>query len=340
MRAGVLVEPGRLEVIDVDRPIAGPDEVVLRVHAALTCGTDLKAFRRGHPKWPMPTRFGHEFSGVLAEVGGQVGRFREGDAVMAAPTGPCGECFWCARRQENLCETIMPEMVLGGYAEYVKLPARVVRSNLYSKPENLSFAEAALLEPLSCVLFGLEETRLTPGEVAVVIGGGAIALLHLIVLRLRGLTVWVVARNPARAAAARALGATRVFEGSVPDIDAPLRDSTGGRGADLVIECTGQKDVWEMAPRLARKGAEVILFGGLPAGSRVELDATMIHYDQVRLRSPFHFTPRAVRSAQEMLAQGAFDAGTLLSSTVALDDLPLVFSWMQEGRGIKYVIEP
>ncbi|MGH7821038.1 MAG: zinc-dependent alcohol dehydrogenase [Candidatus Binatia bacterium] len=341
MRAGILIEPGRLELVDVDRPRAGPGEVVLRVRAALTCGTDLKTFRRGHPKWPTPTPLGHEFAGDLAELGQGVVGFREGEAVMTAPTGPCGQCFWCRRRQENLCESLMSTMVLGGYAEYVKLPERVVRANLYSKPKSLAFAEAALLEPLACVLFGLEEVRIGPEDVAVLIGGGAITLLHLMALRQRGLSdLWVVTRNPRRAAAARALGARRVLEMDAAAAEEAVRAGTSGRGADLVIECTGRKEVWEVAPRLARKGGEVVLFGGCPAGTKVELDAATLHYDQVRIRSPFHFTPRSVRAAYELLAAGAIEAHPLFTATIALDGLPAAFRSMQAGEGIKYVVEP
>jgi L-iditol 2-dehydrogenase len=337
----MLIGPGRLELVEIDRPTAGPGEVLVRVRAALTCGTDLKAFLRGHPKWPMPTLLGHEFSGEVAEVGEGVKGVREGDAIMAAPTGPCRHCFWCARQQENLCESLMHEMVLGGYGEYVRLPARVVRANLFVKPRTLSFAEAALLEPLSCVLFGLEEAHVTDEATVVILGAGAIALLHLIALRCWGVRdVWVVARNPRRAAAARALGASRVFEVDAKEVRGAVCEANSGRGADLVIECTGKPDVWETAPRLARRGGDVILFGGCPSGSEVSFDAGALHYDQIRLRSPFHFVPRSVRAAHELLASGAIDAAPLLSGHLPLDELGRALRSMQDGSGIKYVIEP
>src|SRR5574337_8183 len=129
MKAHVLVRPGEISFCELPRPTAGPDDIVIRVHAALTCGTDVKAFVRGHPKFPMPTPFGHEFSGEVAEVGARVRNLREGDPIMAVPTAPCGHCYYCARQQENLCETVMETMVLGAYAEYIKLPARIVNVN-------------------------------------------------------------------------------------------------------------------------------------------------------------------------------------------------------------------
>ena len=341
MRVAVLRSPGRIELAEVERPEPGSDGVVLRVRAALTCGTDLKAYRRGHPLWPMPTRLGHEFAGEVAAVGREVRGIREGDAVMAAPTGPCGACLWCRKRQENLCETLIDEMVLGGYGEYVRLPARVLRSNVHPKPASLSFAEAALLEPFACVVFGLADARVDPDDTAVVIGTGAIALLHVAALRARGVgDVRVVARNPRRSAAARALGATAVYELDAANAEPAILEGTGGRGADLVVECTGDPEVWELAPRLARRGGEVILFGGCPGGTRVAFDAGRLHYEQVRLRSPFHFTPQAVREARERLAAGEVPFGSILGETLPLDRVEEGLRSMQEGCAIKVVIEP
>ena len=155
MKVCVLQEPGRLEVEERPDPVAGAGDVVIRVDAALTCGTDLKAYRRGHPKMPCPTVFGHEYAGTVVSVGEGVDAFAVDDELMAANTGPCLECFFCTRDQENLCETIMEEMVLGAYAEYLRVPARVVRRNAFVKPADLSFETAALLEPLASVCAGL-----------------------------------------------------------------------------------------------------------------------------------------------------------------------------------------
>ena len=130
--------------------------MLIQVKCALSCGTDLKAFRRGHPMWPMPTPFGHEFSGIVVEVGEGVDNFKVGDALMAAPTAPCGICFYCQRGQENLCAQAMEKMLLGAYADFLLIPPHIVKQNAFRKPEDLSFEEAALLEPLSCVVHAQE----------------------------------------------------------------------------------------------------------------------------------------------------------------------------------------
>jgi L-iditol 2-dehydrogenase len=341
MRAHVLVQPGEIVLRELPRPTAGPGDVVVRVRAALTCGTDVKAFLRGHPKFPMPTPFGHEFSGEIAEVGAHVRGFREGDAIMAVPTAPCGHCYYCARQQENLCDTIMETMVLGAYAEYIKLPARIVNVNLYPKPPELSFAVAALLEPLSCVLHGLESVVVNPDDRVVLLGAGAISLLHLLALRALGVRhIAVVGRRTNRAEHAKHLGAEDVFIGSVRQARESVLAYTQGRGADLVIECTGQVDVWEAAPELARRGGQVVLFGGCPPGTAVRIDTQRFHYDQLRIVSPFHFTPRAVRRAYELLSGDCFDGKALISGTYPLGELPQALSEHQRGDGIKFAVVP
>ncbi|GBD25236.1 Sorbitol dehydrogenase [bacterium HR30] len=341
VRAHILEEPGRIELRDLPVPSPGQGEIVVRVRAALTCGTDLKMFLRGHPKFPTPTRFGHEFSGEVAAVGRDVGHVREGDEVMVAPTGPCNACYYCARQQENLCDTVIETMVLGAYGEYVKIPARTVRVNVYPKPRSLSFAEAALLEPLSCVTHGFEGIPLCRDDIAVVLGAGAIALLHVLVLRARGVeNIWVVGRNPQRARHAARVGARQVFTSGFPEAREAVIAASGGRGADLVIECTGQVEVWEQAPAFARRGGTVILFGGCAAGTQARFDTQRLHYDQLRIHSPFHFTPRAVRAAYELLADPSFAGRELISGVYPLEGLPQALEAHRAGRGLKFAIEP
>jgi L-iditol 2-dehydrogenase len=341
MRGHVLIRPGELELRDLPRPRPDPDGVVVRIRAALTCGTDLKTFLRGHPKFPMPMLFGHEFSGEIAELGREVRGLHEGDAVMAAPTAPCGLCYACRREQENLCEQVMPTMVHGAYAEYIKLPAAIVRTNLYAKPAGLPFAEAALLEPLACVLHGLSQVRVRPDDTVVLIGAGAIALLHLLVLRARGVErIVVIARSPQRGAQARALGAYATPAVAAADALEPVLGLTEGRGADVVIECTGQLEVWETAPQLARRGGQVVLFGGCTAGSVVRFDTGRLHYDQVQVTSPFHFTPRDVRAAYEMLGGGDFGGGALVAGSYPLEGLAEALARQRRGEGAKFAILP
>jgi L-iditol 2-dehydrogenase len=343
MKCAILETPGTIRIDVLPDPQAGAGDVIVKIRAALTCGTDLKAYRRGHPKMPCPTPFGHEFAGDIVEVGSGVDGFAVGDSVMSANTGPCGACFFCDRAQENLCSSIMDEMILGAYAEYVRVPSRVVRSNVYRKPDGLPFEQAALLEPLSSVCFGAAE--LTPDlarsdATALVIGAGPIALLWLAVLREAGIgRVIVAGRRRPRLEVARALGAD-VIVGEGDDLPAAINEATDGRGADVVVECTGSPDVWEQAPGYARKGGMVVLFGGCKQGTGILLDTYAIHYDGIRITSPFHFRPKDVAEAFRLLNSTSFDWSRFITSHAALDELAEVFERLETGEDIKCAILP
>jgi len=341
MRAYILEQPGRVELRQVPLPEPAAGDVIVRVRAALTCGTDIKTFVRGHPKFPLPTPFGHELSGEIAAIGRDVRGLREGDAIMATPTGPCAVCYFCQRGQENLCETVMETMVLGAYADYVRLPARVVRTNLFAKPTTMPFPVAALLEPLSCVIHGLDFLHVRPDDTIALIGAGAISLLHLLALRARGNdNVFVVGRSQQRAAFAHGFGGRGVLLGGLSVAREHVLAATGGKGADFVIECTGQLEVWEVAPSLARRGGTVVFFGGCTPGTHVPIDTQRFHYDELRLFSPFHFTPRAVRSARDLLTDPGFGAAALITGEYPLTSLPEALLAHQRGEGIKLAILP
>jgi L-iditol 2-dehydrogenase len=341
MLAGVLISPGHLEIQEVERPEAGPGEVVVKVEAALTCGTDLKAFRRGHPKMPMPTLFGHEFSGTVEEVGSDVDRFNVGDQVMSVHSAPCNNCFFCLREQQNLCESIMETKALGAYAEYIKLPRHVVEQNAFIKPAGLSFTEAAMLEPLACVIYGLEHFPIGRSDTVVVIGAGPIGLLQTAALSEYGVKKVVLAgRHRIRLTAGLALGADTVIDVDRSDILKEVLAETGSRGADLVIESTGRPDVWESTLSMVRKGGNILLFGGCPEGSRACFDTTRLHYDEITLKGVFHFTPAAVKKAYDILSNGKINVKPLITAEMPLKDLPKAFEMLMAGKGIKYAIVP
>jgi L-iditol 2-dehydrogenase len=341
MLASLLIEPGQLELREVETPNAGPGEVVVKIKAALTCGTDLKAYLRGHPKMPMPTLFGHEFSGEIAQVGKEVKSFHEGDAVMSVHSAPCGSCYYCTKGQDNLCELTMGAKVMGAYAEYIRVPSHIVSQNMYNKPGALSFQEAAMMEPLACVIHGVDQFALGPDDSVVIIGAGAIGLLHLLILRTLGMhNVIVAGRRAYRLRLARDLGAGRVIDGAQEDAVAVIHEITKGRGADVVIECTGKPDVWESAIKMVRRGGQVVLFGGCPSGTKISVETGRLHYDQITLRSPFHYTRAAVRRSYELLAGGMVSSTRLITAEYPLEQLQTVFSLLQKGDCVKYAVIP
>lgn len=341
MLAHVLVQPGQIEMREVEKPTPPPGGVVVKVRTALTCGTDLKAFLRGHPKFPMPTLFGHEFSGEITDVGPGVTKFREGDSVMSTHSAPCGDCYYCLRDQENLCDSIMNTMVLGAYAEYIRIPGHIVRQNMFLKPADISFNEAALLEPLSCVLHGLENIRVRRDDTVLIIGSGAIGLLHLMALKAYGVeNVIVSGRRTYRLQTAKSLGASRIVDITRESPEDAVLELTGGRGADTVIECTGKPDVWESAVRMVRRGGQVILFGGCKKGTTVTFDTHRIHYDQITLYSPFHMTPASVRKAYELLTEHRIPGHKLITGEYRLNELHRVFELLQNSDCIKCAVIP
>lgn len=338
-RVAMLVEPKRIELHDEAAAHPAPGGIVVRVRAALTDGTDLKTYRRGHPKMPMPTRFGHEFCGEVAATGEGVTAFAPGDAVMCTHTAPCGSCFWCRNGQEELCESIMPAMILGAYSDAIAVPRRVVERNCYRKPEDVSWIEGAFLEPLSCVVHSVEMLEADPGSVVAILGNGGFGILHALLLRQRGVEVLLFGRNPQRAALAGELGLENFDTRSV-EMEAVVAKRTGSRGADAVVECTGSVQMWERAPALARRGGRVSFFAGLPSGTNVSFDAARLHYDEVRLGAPFHFTPRDVSAAYELICAHALPLTALISGTYPLEQIAHAFERLDSGDAVKLVIQP
>lgn len=342
MRACVLVEPGRIETRDdVDMPVAGPDDVVVEVKSALTCGTDLKAFRRGHHLMPPPTLFGHEFSGVISDKGKGVEKFSIGQPVMSVHTAPCGKCVYCGRSLQNLCPHLTKTMALGAYAEYLRVPATVVDVNMYPKPDGLGYREAAMLEPLSCVVYGISQAPVKDSDSAVVIGAGAIGLLHVMVLKEMGVRQVIVSgRHDYRLDMAKTVGADLVIDSTTEDAAEAVLEATGGLGSPVVFECTGLPEVWEEAVTMVSRGGCVILFGGCPGGTTVTYDTARLHYDQITLRGIFHFTPDAVRGAYDLLADGRLDVTPLITGDRALEEVPETFRTFLGKNTMKYAIIP
>lgn len=330
MRGLVLKEPGRIELESIEVPEPAAGEILIRVEAATTCGTDLKAYLRGHPQIPMPGVFGHEYSGVVHQVG-EGAPFAVGDAVMGVHSAPCQTCFWCLKGQENLCESIMATKVLGSYAEYLLIPERIARINVFPKPASLSFSQASLLEPLSCVAQGIENLKPDPADRVLILGPGAIGLMFVAALKHIGVSdVTLAGRNRERLEVGERLGAKTVYNG----------DLENEAAFDVVIECTGAVEIWEKSLDYARRGGKVMLFGGCPSGTKASFETRRMHYDQIDLISPFHFGTSAVRSARRWLMDPTMDLSPLFSGEKSLDEATETFELLKAGRGLKYVFRP
>jgi L-iditol 2-dehydrogenase len=346
MAAAVLYGKEDLRLERVAVPRAGAGELVVRVGAALTCGTDLKTYRRGYHAAMLqpPTLFGHELAGEVAEVGAGVTEFAVGDRVVALNSAPCDRCFFCRNGQQNLCEDLLFNN--GAYAEFIRIPARIVAKNTLHVPDGVLLAHAALTEPLACVVRGLEESGAQAGDTMVVIGAGPIGLMFMHVAELAGARVIAVVKRDDQIAAARVFGASEVVQmGAVDDVVAAVRALTPeGRGADVVIEAVATPVTWEWAVDMVRKGGVVNFFGGPPSGTKVQLDTNRLHYGDITLKASFHHTPATCRTAFGLVTSGRFKCAEYITGRATLDEVPALFARMMSrdggSRDIKTAVFP
>jgi L-iditol 2-dehydrogenase len=297
VRAARLYAPGDLRVEDVPRPEPGPGDVLVQVEMALTDGTDLKTFRRGHPLLlrDPPAPFGHEFCGIV-----------DGRRVVAANSAPCGVCEGCARRGQCLELTFLA----GAYAEWLVVPERIALANMHEVPEGLAPEVAAMVEPLACCLRGVERAGVEAGQTVAILGAGPIALMLSACVADAGGWPVIVGGREERRTLADAFGA----------------EAGDGRGADVVVEAAGSERAWADAVELVRPGGTVVCFGGLPRDARPPVDAYRLHYDELTLRGSFHHTPATVRAALAFLASAAYPWERLVTHRVLLEQLPALFA--------------
>lgn len=331
----------RYEEVEVKEP--NDNEVLVKIEAALTCGTDIKTFRRGHPVLikKTPSGFGHELAGTIVQTGKNVIGFKPGDRVVAANSAPCGKCFYCKKQQYNLCENL--DLLNGAYAEYITIPARIVEKNLLKIPEGLSYEKAAFCEPLANVVHGVERTDIKPGDTVGVFGIGPIGLMFARLAKLKGAKVIAAGRNPLKLQMAREFSLAdevidlkkyqhpeKIFKSFTED----------GRGLDVAVECVGLPEIWETMFSLVRKGGKVHLFGGCKSGTTVNLDTRRLHYDEVQIISVFHHTPQYFRQALSLIADGHVDVTKLITKKMHLSEAKEALLAHERGEAIKVLLTP
>lgn len=342
--AAVLYGPEDLKVERVAIPTVGAEDLLVRVNVALTCGTDFKVWKQGyHARMIVPPSvFGHELAGVVEQAGETVqDRFRPGMRVVAANSAPCNQCFFCLKDRANLCEDLVFNN--GAYAEYTLIPGRILRENVMEIPPHLSFVDAALVEPLACVLRGIEETGIQPGDTTAVIGCGPIGLKFIRLLSRRGVRVIAVGKRNSQLQAAERLGASATFDVSRTDNPiSAVRELTYRKfGADSVIEAVGSPTTWQWAPQMVRCGGTVNLFGGCPRDTTVQFEPSALHYSEITIKSSFHHTPRFIRQALDTLARGEVSAADFVTGEIPLRELPGLFHDMKNRKGqLKVAVMP
>ena len=259
--------------------------------------------------------------------------------VVAANSAPCNDCLYCRKDLENLCERLLFNN--GAYAQYMRIPGPIVRKNLLLIPDHISYQDAALVEPLACVLRGLEETDVNRSDSLVVIGLGPIGLMFVRLAKLRGASVIAIGRHRSQLDAALRMGADEGIDAArEPDVVAAVKHLSPG-GVDVAIEAVGSPLTWQWATGMVRRGGTVNFFGGCPKGSKVEFDATVLHYSEITLKASFHHTPYYIRRALQSIACGDVRADELVTAEAPLRDLPLVLERMANRNGdLKTAILP
>jgi len=342
MKAAMLYGIKDLRVEDIPVPKVKAGEVLVKVKAATTCGTDLKIFQRGYVEKviKLPTVFGHEWAGEVVDVGEGLEWPVKGMRVRAGNSAPCLHCEMCQRGKYNLCENMI--WLWGAYAEYIKVPARVVLVNMQEIPQHVSYEEAAITEPLACVLHGVEEARVKLGDTVAIIGAGPIGLLHLLTVRKMGAgKVIIIDLVEERLNFAEKLGAKETINAERENVVEKVRQLTSGHGAGVVIEAIGLPSTWEQAPKLVRKGGTVLEFGGCPPGTEVKINTELLHYGEVTVMGTFHATPLHFRKALNLIASRTIDVRPLITRKMRLENIKEAFEILSTSKTeIKIALNP
>ena len=343
MKAVLFYGPQDIRYEDVKIKPLAKGEILVKVKSALTCGTDVKTFRRGHPVLikQVPSGFGHEFSGVVEKIGEGVDNVKVGDRVVCANSAPCGKCFYCRHEEYNLCENL--DLLNGAYAEYIVVPERIVKKNTLILPEDLSFDKAAFCEPLANVVHGVERTNIKAGQTVGIIGIGPIGLMFARLAKLKGANTIVAGRNPLKLKMAEEFAhADEIIDlKRYPTPEKIFKEFTEEKkGLDVAVECVGLPEIWERIFSCVRPGGTVHFFGGCKSGSTVTFDTTKMHYGDITLMSVFHHTPKYFRQALDYIASGDVEVEKLITNTLSLRDVEFAMKQHIEGKAIKFLIKP
>ncbi|MBA3951715.1 MAG: alcohol dehydrogenase catalytic domain-containing protein [Rubrobacter sp.] len=345
MLAAVFHGPGELEVAEIDTPKIGPDEVLVKVGANTVCGTDVRILRGEKTRGiAHPVVLGHELAGHVAEVGENVRGYELGAPVVMAPAMACHHCFFCKRGMENLClnKKIMGNIVDGGLAEYVRIPADAVRAgNLFVAGEDLPSEYLALAEPLACCINGQENYRVNLDDAVLIMGVGPIGLFHLRLALLAGAgTVIVSNRSEARRNFASELGAHVTVDPMSEDLWEVVAEHTDGLGVDVSVICVGKPQLVNDALRVTRKGGRVNVFAGLAGDGWAEVEANLIHYNELVITGASDSRRRDYDTALELIESGRIDAERMVTHRFPLAEAEQAIETSADGEGIKVAVMP
>ncbi|MDR2434039.1 MAG: alcohol dehydrogenase catalytic domain-containing protein [Treponema sp.] len=344
MKAAVYLDKDKMEIQEVPTPKPDADGVLVKVHSCAVCGSDIRIFHHGNSRVNPPQILGHESSGEVVEAGANVTRFKKGDRVALGADVPCGECSFCEAGIGNNCQInyAMGYQFAGSFAEYVLLNKIVVNYGpVHHIPEGLSCDEAALAEPLACVLNAVELTNIRLGDTVVIVGAGPIGCMIIPIVYMSGASkVIVVQRSRPRLENARRFGADTCICASEEDPIKRVLEETGGLGADVIFTANSSPQSHADALKMAKNRARINLFGGLPADSSVTMETNIIHYKELCVMGAHGSLPRHHRQALDLIAAGRPDIKPFISHHFALDDIKAAFETAEGHKGMRVIVRP
>lgn len=343
MLAAVFQRPGQMEVMEVDTPDIGPDEILVKVGANTICGTDVRIFRGEKTKGiPLPTILGHEMAGYVHKVGQHVRGYEVGAAVAMAPVIACHHCFYCQNGMENVCpnQKIVGYDVNGGLSEYVRIPAGAVAAgNLFVAQKDVPSEYLALAEPLACCVNGHHRSRIHLNSTVLIMGSGPIGLFHLQLSLLAGARAVIVSEPSApRRAVASNFGAHITVDPTTEDLSSIVSEVTGGLGVDSVIICIGLPGLVNNALNMARQGGCVNIFAGLAGKGWAEIESNLIHYKELEVTGSANSRRADYQTALQLIESGRINVEAMVTDRFPLRSAHAALDKAASGEGIKVAV--
>lgn len=339
MRCAVWNGGSELEMEEREVPGVLGDEVLISVAYSGICGSDMHIIDGGlsTASLPPPRVLGHEFSGVVQEVGPAVKGFSNGDRVVAHPNGPCGSCYFCRGGMENFCTdmfSVFKNPTGGSFADYVVVKAR----QLYHLPDGVLMRDGALVEPAAIAVHCLDRAELKPGQSVLIIGGGPIGQLTLQVARMQGASKIILSEpEEGRRVVAKACGADHVVDPLVDDLPAIVRDLTKGLGVDVCIEAVGNPSAIEQAVGLIRNAGRLVIVGWAPRTASISLSPYEMYRRELDIRGSF-FSPYSFDRTISLLPRLILDP--LVTHCFALTEINRALKAHRNHEGVKVLLRP
>jgi L-iditol 2-dehydrogenase len=345
MKAAILEEIGKLNIKDIPKPFVKDDTILIKVDSCAVCGTDIKVYHHGHRLIRPPRVIGHELSGTIIEVGKDIKNFKKNDRVAVAPAVPCGECYYCQRGIQGMCDnlTAIGYHYDGGFAEYMEIPSIAIRNGCVNIiPENVSFEEASIAEPLACAINGQELSGVKLGDVVVVIGAGPLGCFHVELARANGASKTILIElSTSRLEMSKKCEANVFIDSSKEDAVKRVLEETNTRGADIVITACSSGKAQEQALQMIAKRGNINFFGGLPKDkSIINFDSNLIHYKEFFVAGTHGSSPRHNSLALQLISSGKIAVKKYITHHLTVDKVLDGIGLVEKGESLKVIIKP